>query len=59
MRVQIGRPAVYRTFTLTRTVLHLRMDKYEPHKFCQFNNEQSRAGVIKQNSIGPLRHSAS
>ena len=40
-RMQIVRPAVQRTFTLTRTVLLLHMDKYEPHNFCQFGNEQS------------------
>ena len=33
--------AARRTFTLTRTGLLLRMDKYEPHNFHQFDNEQS------------------
>ena len=34
-------PATLCTFTLTHKGLLLRMDKFEPHNFCQFSTEQS------------------
>ena len=40
-RVQIMRTVARRTFTLTRTGLPLRVDKYEPHNCRQFSTEQS------------------
>ena len=40
-RAHIMRIIAPYTFTLTRTGLFLRMDKYEPHDFRQFGNEQS------------------
>ena len=41
--MQIVHPAARRAFTLTRTGLLLRVDKYEPRNFRQFGTEQSIA----------------
>ena len=49
-RVLIVRPAAQRTFTLIHTGLLLRLDKYEPHNFCQFGNEQSKVNKGINNS---------
>ena len=40
-RMQIVFKTGKRTFILTRKGLLLRVDKYEPHNFYQFSNEQS------------------